>query len=75
MPSSYVGDRLAKARARPELAAWLRAGGRFEVWGWYQRGKVWRVKIVAVRGQDLAAVPVLAPKRRGRRLRQRELFD
>lgn len=73
---AHVRDRLAKARGRPELAAWLRAGGRFEVWGWGKRAGRWRVKIVAVRGGDLEAAPILDYRlRRGRRPRQRELFD
>jgi hypothetical protein len=62
--ASNVSHRLAKARALPELAAWLRAGGSFEVWGWVQQGRRWQVKIVAVRAEDLAAVVVQAPRRR-----------
>ena len=60
----HVAHRLAKARALPELAAWLRAGGRFEVHGWARRGKRWAVKVVSVEAQDLAAVIVQAPRRR-----------
>jgi hypothetical protein len=33
-----VAARLAKARARLEPAAWLRAGGAFEIHGWCRRG-------------------------------------
>jgi hypothetical protein len=72
--ASNVSHRLQKARARPELAAWLRAGGTFEVHGWERRGKKWTLRRVAVRGEDLAAVTVQAVPRRGRRPRQRELF-
>jgi len=32
--ASNVSARVAKARSTPELATWLKAGGRFEVWGW-----------------------------------------
>src|SRR6202022_644362 len=52
----HVAGRLAKARARPELALWLRAGGMFEVHGWRRRGRRLQVKRVAVRAEDLAAV-------------------
>src|SRR5262245_40135020 len=45
---AHVAHRLAKARALPELAAWLRSGGTFQVWGWCRRGRKWDVKIVAV---------------------------
>jgi hypothetical protein len=72
---AHVADRLAKARGRPELAAWLRAGGRFEVWGWCKRGKHWRVKIVAVRPEDLMDVVITAPARRRRRHHQGSFFD
>jgi hypothetical protein len=72
----HLAARLAKARARPELRAWLRAGGAFEAWGWCQRGGRWQVKVVAVRADDLAGVVVEAPPRRrgGRKATQGELF-
>jgi hypothetical protein len=63
----HVAHRLAKARGRQELAAWLRAGGKFFVWGWCQKGGHWQVKQVEVRGEDLAAVTVAAPPRSPRR--------
>lgn len=73
---AHVADRLAKARGRPELAAWLRAGGRFSVWGWFKRAGRWQVRIVAVRAGDLEAVPIgPARRRRGRKPVQAELFD
>src|SRR6516162_9377156 len=50
-----VPARLKKARGLPALQIWLAAGNRFEVWGWVKRGRRWRVKIVALRGEDLAA--------------------
>jgi hypothetical protein len=34
---AHLAGRLKKAKRRPELAAWLRAGGLFEVHGWAQR--------------------------------------
>jgi hypothetical protein len=66
----HVADRLAKAKGRPELETWLRAGGSFEVWGWSKRG----VKRVAVTGEDLAAETIVTPPRRRRRLDQGTLF-
>ncbi len=59
-----VAARLAKARGRPELALWLRAGGRFEVHGWARRRGRWLVKVVEVKGDDLAAVVVEQPPRK-----------
>jgi hypothetical protein len=73
----HLAGRLAKARRRPELAAWLRAGGRFEVHGWEQRAGRWELRCVEVRGEDLADVVLSAPRRRRPRKgeRQRGLFD
>jgi hypothetical protein len=70
-----VAARLAKARSIPQLAAWLRAGGAFEVHGWECRGGRWLVRRVGVNAEDLEPVP-LSP-RAGRRPRrnQRLLFD
>jgi hypothetical protein len=70
-----VGARLKKARARPELAAWLRAGGAFEVWGWFRRGKRWEVHRAALRAEDLAAVVIQVQPRTRRRPVQPGLFD
>jgi hypothetical protein len=73
----HVAARRAKARARPELAVWLQAGGAFEVHGWCLRAGRWHVRRVAVRPEDLAAVEVQAPPRRHRQRkgeRQGELF-
>jgi hypothetical protein len=70
----HVSDRLARARSRPELVTWLRSGNRFEVWGWYQVADRWRVHRVEVRPQDLAAVPLQAPRRRQKQ-HQAELFE
>jgi len=74
---NHVAGRLAKARALHALKAWLAAGNRFEVWGWARRGKRWRVKIVSVQAEDLAAVVTEAPRRRrgGRKWEPAPLFD
>jgi hypothetical protein len=71
---AHVGDRLAKAKSKPGLAAWLKAGGRFEVWGWVRRGKTWQVKRVAVQAGELTEVPISVPKRRRKQNRQPMLF-
>jgi hypothetical protein len=57
---SNVASRLAKARQQPELAAWLLAGGRFEVHGWRGRD-VKRVEVVAA---ELPPVVLVQPRRR-----------
>jgi hypothetical protein len=75
--ASNMAGRLTKAKGRPELAIWLRAGGRFQVHGWHQdRDGRWQLRCVEVQGDDLAEV-ILSPARprRGRKgERQRELF-
>jgi len=55
----------------------LQAGVGVEVWGWCKRGQRWRVKIVAIQADDLAAVVVEAPPRRrgGRPWEPAPLFD
>jgi len=75
--AAHVGDRLAKAKARPELAIWLAAGGRFEVHGWARRAGGWRCRVVEVRAGDLEPMELVAlPKRRrGRLLQPASLFS
>jgi hypothetical protein len=74
--ADHVAHRLRKVRARPDLALWLKAGGRFEVWGWFKRAGRWKAKRVEVRAQDLADVVLSTPGPRPRKgERQRELFD
>jgi hypothetical protein len=51
---SNLSSRVKKAKAWPEVAAWLRAGGKFECWGWFRRGGKWDVKQVDVSIEDLA---------------------
>jgi hypothetical protein len=43
--TGHVAHRPAKSRGQPALAAWLRAQGAFQVWGWRQSGRRWRVKV------------------------------
>jgi hypothetical protein len=52
-----AATRMAKARALPEIAAWVGAGNRFEVWAWRKVGprgkrKLWEVRIVPFDGGD-----------------------
>jgi hypothetical protein len=72
---SNISSRLAKARSKPELKAWLAAEGRtFEVWGWVLRAGRWQVKRLAVRGEDLQNVVLEAPPRGRKAAKQLELF-
>ena len=48
-----MSARLKKARARPELAVWLKAGNRFVVWGWKKRLGHWCVRRVEVFWEEL----------------------
>lgn len=72
----HVKDRLDKAKKRPELAQWLKAGGTFEVWGWGKVDGKAEVKRVGVQAGDLETVLLSAPKRKkkGREDRQGRLF-
>jgi hypothetical protein len=62
----HVGDRLTKAKGKPELRTWLRAGGVFEVWGWARRANGWALKRISVTTDQLVEVTVEAPPRRRR---------
>jgi hypothetical protein len=71
-----AAHRVAKAKARPELAGWLRAGGNFQVWAWSKRSSRWEARIIGVAGEDLEPVVLQAPRRRMRQNKQqRGLFD
>lgn len=72
---AHLAHRQAKARHSPGLKAWLAAGGRFQLHGWYRLGGGWQVKVVELRGEDLQAMPVGPARRRVRRPRQATLFD
>lgn len=61
-----VPARVAKIKSKPEAAQWLKAGGEIEVWGWCRRGKRWRVKIVAMRGEQMEPVIIAKPGRKPR---------
>src|SRR5262249_12039540 len=71
---SHLSTRANKARARPELAVWLAAGGLFECWGWYFREGRWRGRRGMVKRGDVAPEIVGGPIRR-KRVNQRGLFD
>jgi hypothetical protein len=48
---SNLSAREAKSLSEPRLLEWLRAGGRFELWGWRKVGprgkrKTWQVRRV-----------------------------
>ena len=74
---AHVGDRLARCRKSPQLAAWLKAGGRFVVQGWGQRDSRWILKEVELRGEDMEPVVLQAPRQRRARRgeRQGSLFE
>ena len=50
-----VSARVAKIKGKAEAAAWLKAGGEIEVWGWNKRRNRWQVKIVALLISDREA--------------------
>lgn len=47
--------RMAKAREQPGLAAWLAAGGRFEVWSYAKRGERGKRKTWTLRREEIRA--------------------
>jgi hypothetical protein len=71
--ADHIAHRLAKARARPELRDWIRAGGLFSVHGWQKRAGRWHCRVVSVSGEDLQ--PDLTPRLKRGRGRPRGLFD
>ena len=73
----HIDDRLARCKARSELAAWLKAGGVFEVHGWALREGRWTLKRVQVCPGDPEPVVLQAPRPRRSQMgeRQRSLFE
>jgi hypothetical protein len=66
---THVAGRLAKARKRPELRAFLLARNLFQVHGWYQKAGKWRVKVVALEAEQvdpIVLVPRVSRKERAR---------
>jgi hypothetical protein len=65
---SNLAARVAKARGKPGLAAWLGSGAAFQAWGWYRaaRGR-WELKIIEVKAGEVEPVVVLPRRRRPRR--------
>lgn len=41
---SNHSSRVNKALEEPRLHAWLKAGGRFQVWSWSKRGRFWELR-------------------------------
>jgi hypothetical protein len=60
----HAGDRLKRVLGRPELRAWVAAGGAAQVHGWVKRGGRWDVKVVAIGPEALEGVGLTAPPRR-----------
>jgi hypothetical protein len=70
-----LSARVKKAQGVAELRTWLAAGNGFQCWGWERRNGSWHVRRVELRAEDLRAVPIDPPRRRGRRLVEPGLFD
>lgn len=63
-----VAARKTKACARPELTAWLAAGGRFEIHGWTNRSGKWSVRRLEITAGEsgLADITLCRPRRKAR---------
>jgi hypothetical protein len=68
--ASNHASRVAKLKASPELALWLRCGHAAQVWSWRRRAGHWQCRREEMQLQDTAvnAVAVTTPRRprRGR---------
>jgi hypothetical protein len=64
-----LSARVAKLRALPSVAAWLKCGNQVQLHGWTKRGDRWRVRVVELRGEDVR--PVVVERLRRRRPRDR----
>jgi hypothetical protein len=62
--TTNLASRIAKAKARAELAAILAAGARVLFIGWGQGAEGWAAKIVELTAVDLEPVTIVAPRRR-----------
>lgn len=69
---SHVPDRLRRIQARPELPAILEAGVSVEAWGWCCLAGHWKLRRIALRAEDLAGVPIEAPRSRRKRKGDRQ---
>jgi hypothetical protein len=73
---SNVSSRVTKAKAQPELACWLQAGGLFTVHGWFCSGGRWDLRQIPVSLEDLQGTVARAFRRsRVRKAQQPELFE
>jgi hypothetical protein len=51
--TAHAANRIDKILAEPRALAWLRAGGRIELWSWAKRGaagtrKLWTLRVEAI---------------------------
>lgn len=51
--TDHVSHRINKALAEPRLVGWLKAGCRFEVWGWAKRGARGERKLYTLTRREL----------------------
>jgi hypothetical protein len=69
-----LSSRVKKARANPEVKAWVSAGAAFECWGWAKRDGRWTVRRVAI-SPDMMSAELPPRTRRKRKPAERSLFD
>ncbi len=72
-----LAARVGKVRQQPEVAIWLKASNRIEVWGWHKRNGRWdaeRIEVLAGDLQPAILTPRRRPGRKRRGERQGELF-
>ncbi len=62
---AHHADRRTKILAEPRALAWIRAGGRIELWTWAKHvkrvnGKAWVLRVEVITEQMFACTPVAA---------------
>lgn len=74
--AANVSARVRKIQGLEDARSWLAAGNLIWVHGWDQNAAGrWRVRVVQIVGADVAECEVTPRRRRGRKAKQRELFE
>jgi len=72
--ANNAGARLKKVQGTKEILAWLRAGGKFEVWGWFKKSGKWNVNRFEVLEDGIDPREVEPARKRNKKSKQPTLF-